>query len=208
MAVMPSAGGRPAKRGSDMLQAPPQDHMPDIALSCRRDGCGTPVEISDAGAISHLMHKLRELYHRSTLAADDAAQYWADTAVTSQNPLAPLAHVPGAMAALWTPDFAPTTATVLGAEGYGFTALRKQLIHFTTKACGGYCAFRRYQFQQVRDSRNLWSGRVHGTNWVSDQRVHRQGIAIPDLSPHACRYGTHRPYLVYVRWGFKGVKIP
>ncbi len=61
-----------------------------------------------------------------------AAQYWADIAVKSDHPAAPLAHVPGVFAVLWTPDTAPTTAITLATAGYGFAALPKNLIHFTT----------------------------------------------------------------------------
>lgn len=183
--------------------------MPDIALSCRRDGCGTSVEVSDAGAISHLMHRLRELYRQSTLAADDAAQYWADIAVTSQSPLAPLAHVPGAMAALWTPDVAPTTATVLGAAGYGFAALPRQLIHFTTKAGAagiarsGVINSSKFGIHGIF-GRGVYMARIgYPINGFID-KVSRFPIYLPTPA------GTVRivPYLVYVRWGFKGVKIP
>ncbi|CAM3824660.1 hypothetical protein [Paracidovorax anthurii] len=154
------------------------------------------------------MFKLRQLYRASTLAAHDAAQYWADVAATSKHPLAPLAHVPGMMAVLWTPDVAPTTATVLGAAGYGFAALPRQLIHFTTKA--GAAGITR-------------SGVIHASSYGLDgifgagvymarigrplngfiDKVSRIPIHIPTPA------GTVRivPYLVYVRWGTHGLKI-
>ncbi|WP_019701058.1 hypothetical protein [Paracidovorax oryzae] len=40
--------------------------MADNSLICRREGCGTPVQISDAGAVHRLMLKLRQLYVQST----------------------------------------------------------------------------------------------------------------------------------------------
>lgn len=43
-------------------------------------------------------------------AADEAAQYWADKAIETGNPLY---HIPGALAALWTPGASDNTATVL-----------------------------------------------------------------------------------------------
>jgi hypothetical protein len=41
---------------------------------------------------------------------DQAAQYWADKAVQTENPLY---NIPGAVAALWTPETSGTTASVL-----------------------------------------------------------------------------------------------
>lgn len=46
---------------------------------------------------------------------EEAAQYWADKAQATGNPLY---HVPGALAALWTPGASDNTATVLSL-GYG-----------------------------------------------------------------------------------------
>ncbi|MDA8520043.1 hypothetical protein [Acidovorax sp. NCPPB 4044] len=183
--------------------------MPDIALSCRRDGCGTPIKVSDAGAISHLMHRLRKLYRQSTLEADNAAQYWADTATTSRSPLAPLAHVPGVMAAVWTPDIAPITATVLGAAGYGFTALPKQLIHFTTKAGAAGIA----RSGAINSSTTLLNGFFGPGVYMA--RIGRPINGFIDRASRIPIYlptpaGTVRvvPYLVYVRWGVSGVRTP
>ena len=52
-----------------------------------------------------------------TEAGDRAAQYWADIAVKSDHPLASLAHVPGALAVLWTDETAVDTALTLGGGG-------------------------------------------------------------------------------------------
>ncbi|CAM3553098.1 hypothetical protein [Paracidovorax anthurii] len=183
--------------------------MADASISCRREGCGTPVQISDAGTISRFMFKLRQLYRQSTLAADNAAQYWADVAATSRSPLAPLAHVPGVFAALWTPDVAPTTATVLGAAGYGFAALPKNLIHFTTEA--GAAAIARTG--AINSSRFIQQG-IYGPG-VYMTRIGRplnlfidKASRVPIHLPTPA--GTVRiyPYFVYVRWGATGVKVP
>ena len=58
-------------------------------------------------------------YLPGTEAGDNAAQYWADIAVNSGHPLAPLAHVPGVFAALWTDETATNTAFTLGTAGVG-----------------------------------------------------------------------------------------
>ena len=58
-------------------------------------------------------------YLPGTEAGDNAAQYWADIAVKSDHPLAPLANVPGVFAALWTDQTATNTAFTLGTAGLG-----------------------------------------------------------------------------------------
>ena len=63
----------------------------------------------------------------------DAAQYWANIAVSSNHPLAPLAHVPGAFASLWTPDtYLQTSLTLSG--GYAARVLGP----FTTRGLPRY----------------------------------------------------------------------
>ncbi|WOI46978.1 hypothetical protein [Acidovorax sp. BLS4] len=182
--------------------------MPDIALTCRREGCGTPVEVSDAGTISHLMFKLRQLYRQSTLAADEAAQYWANVATTSDSSLAPLAHVPGVFAALWTPDVAPTTATVLGAAGYGFAALPKHLIHFTTTAGAAGIARTGVIHASRAGANGVFGPGVYMARLGPPLNMMIKEVAtVPIHLPTPA--GTVRilPYLVYVRWGGRGLKI-
>jgi hypothetical protein len=84
--------------------------------------------------LDNFLFQLGNLYRTTTQAGDNAAQYWADIAVTSKHPLAPMANIPGVFAALWTPKVAPTTAVTLATAGYGFAALPTHMIHFTTAA--------------------------------------------------------------------------
>ncbi|GKS97687.1 hypothetical protein [Acidovorax sp. SUPP2825] len=175
---------------------------------CLPDGCRKPVEVSDPGAMNKVLLKLQQLYRASTLAGDSAAQYWADIAVNSKSPLAPLAHVPGALAVLWTPDIAPTTALTLGTAGYGFAALPKNLIHFTTRAGAAGIA-----------RTGVINASPFGLDGIFGAGVYMARIGRPlngfiekvsripiHISTPA---GTVRivPYLVYVRWGLQGVKV-
>lgn len=177
-------------------------------LACRREDGGEPIQINDAGTMSHLLFKLRQLHRTSTLAAHDAAQYWADVAVTSKSPLAPLAHAPGMLSVLWTPDIAPTTAVILGGAGYGFAALPRHLIHFTTQAGAagiartGMIRASRYGLDGIFGA-GVYMARIgRPLNGFID-KVSRIPIHLPTPA------GTVRivPYLVYVRWGTAGVKI-
>lgn len=108
--------------------------MTSISLSCHPNGCNEPVNVSDPNEINRFLFTLGNLYRATTAAGDSAAQHWADIAVNSKHPLAPLANIPGVFAALWTPEVAPVTAVTLATAGYGFVALPKNLIHFTTAA--------------------------------------------------------------------------
>lgn len=182
--------------------------MTITSLSCRREGDGEPIQITDTVTVSHLLFKLRQLHRTSTLAAHDAAQYWADVAATSKSPLAPLAHAPGVLAVLWTPDIAPTTATVLGAAGYGFAALPKHLIHFTTQAGAAGIA----RTGMIRASGYGLDG-IFGAG-VYMARIGRplngfidKVSRIPIHIPTPAGTGRIVPYLVYVRWGTTAVKI-
>lgn len=78
--------------------------------------------------------RMQELYGASTKSGTRAAQYWADVSVNSKSPLAPLAAIPGAFAALWTPETAPKTALTIGSAVYTFGGLPARLTHFTTEA--------------------------------------------------------------------------
>ena len=80
------------------------------------------------------MPDMASLYRASTSAGENATQCWADIAVKSKHPLAPLANVRGVFAAICTPDFATATALTLATAGYGFAAVPKNLIHFTPEA--------------------------------------------------------------------------
>ncbi|GKT02263.1 hypothetical protein AVKW3434_22760 [Acidovorax sp. SUPP3434] len=182
--------------------------MTEQTLMCRRDGCSKPVEISDPGPMRRFILQLQQLYRASTLAGDNAAQYWADIAVNSRSPWAPLAHVLGAVAVLWTPEIAPTTALTLGTAGYGFAALPKNLIHFTTTAFAAGIA----RTGVIRASAFPRHG-IYGPG-VYMARIGRPinllvaaQARVPIML--ATPAGTARilPYLVYVRWGLNGVKV-
>ena len=54
-----------------------------------------------------------------TEVGDSAVKYWVDIAVNSDHPLAPLAHVPGIFAVLWTDETAANTVFTLGTAGTG-----------------------------------------------------------------------------------------
>lgn len=58
-------------------------------------------------------------YLPGTEAGDTAAQYWANIAVNSDHPFAPLANIPGVFAALWTDQTAASTSFTLGTAGLG-----------------------------------------------------------------------------------------
>jgi len=108
--------------------------MTSDSLTCQASPCSPSIVVSDQGPIDRLLTELSLIYRSTTAAGDSAAQYWADIAVSSKHPLAPLANIPGVFAALWTPEVAPTTAVTVATAGYGFAALPKNLVHFTTTA--------------------------------------------------------------------------
>lgn len=182
--------------------------MSHPSLTCHREGFNAPLRVTDRFIIDRFLFKLKQLYWQSTLAAEEATQYWADVATTSQSPLAPLAHVPGVFSALWLPDVAPTTATVLGTAGYGFAVLPKHLIHFTTSAGAAGIA---------------QSGLIHasraGAHGIFGPGVYMARVGLPlnmmikegaTIPIHlATPAGTVRilPYFVYVRWGSHALRI-
>ncbi|WP_217999665.1 hypothetical protein [Thauera butanivorans] len=182
--------------------------MENQSLSCYPHGCSQSVAVTDKGAIDTLLSRLGNLYRATTHAGDQAAQYWADIAVNSKHPLAPLANVPGVFAALWTPEVAPTTAVTLATAGYGFVALPKNLMHFTTASGARGIA----QSGMIRSSRFGMSGIFGPGVYMARKGLPLNGFikaqaTIPiHLSTPA---GTVRivPYLVYVRWGVGGVRI-
>lgn len=148
---------------------------------------------------------MTRLYRASTLAGIDAAQYWANIAVSSKHPLAPLANIPGVFAALWTPEVAPTTALTLATAGYGFAALPKHLVHFTT-ATGA---------RGIAASGSINATRFGlfgpGTYMASVGRpvnlFVRATARVPILLQTPA--GTVRmiPRLVYVRWGLSPIRL-
>jgi hypothetical protein len=180
--------------------------MTDKSISCHVNGCSSPEIISDKNLIDRALSQLGNLYRKSTRQGANSAQYWADIAVNSEHPLAPLANVPGVFATLWTPGVAPTTAITLATAGYGFAALPKSLVHFTT----------------VNGARGIAaSGLINSTRFglfgpgaymanvgrpinLFVQAKARTPILLPTPS------GTARiiPYLVYVRWGVAPIILP
>ena len=180
-----------------------------VELSCRVNNCTQTVRVAEQSTMRELLSKLKGAYESSTGAGDRAAQYWADIAVQSKHPLAPLAHVPGVFAALWTPEVAPQTALTLATAGYGFVGIPKHLIHFTTPV--GATAIRASGI--VRASSFPTHG-IYGTGvyMAAIGRPLNMIIAKQSTIPILliAPAGTVRifPYLVYVRWGARGVPIP
>ncbi|WP_263144004.1 hypothetical protein [Pseudomonas sp. RIT-PI-AD] len=181
------------------------------ALQCSPQDCNETYTVTNEGAIHRFVTQLANIYRLSTLRAEESSMYWADVATHSKSPLAPLAHVPGVFAALWTPEVAPTTAVTLGTAGYGFVGLPKNLIHFTTEA--GAASIRASGV--IRSSKvfsdgitgafgpGVYMARVgHPLNGIIKKEA---TVPIFLETPR----GTVRitPYLVYVRWGFNGVRI-
>ncbi|WP_225975993.1 hypothetical protein [Paracidovorax avenae] len=111
-------------------------------------------------------------------------------------------------AALWTPDIAPTTATVLSTAGYGFAALPKSLIHFTTKAGAAGIARTSVIHSSKFGLHGFFGPGVYMARFGRPLNMMiKEAATIPiHLSTPA---GTVRilPYLVYVRWGFNGVRM-
>lgn len=182
--------------------------MTTHSLSCREYGCSEPIGVSDKGVIDSFLFRLGNLYRMTTQAGDSAAQHWADIAVISKHPLAPLAHIPGVFAALWIPETAPSTAVTLATVGYGFAALPKHMIHFTTAEVARGIA----QTGIINSSRFGMSG-IFGPGVY----MARTGLPLNVFIKARATFpillntpsGTVRvvPHLVYVRWGFGGVKI-
>ncbi|WP_227469607.1 MULTISPECIES: hypothetical protein [Delftia] len=183
--------------------------MASTIITCSVGGGKESFNISDKNTLNRLMLKLCQLYVQSTQAADEATQYWADVATQSQSPLAPLAHVPGAFAALWTPEVAPTTAAVLSTAGYGFAALPRSLTHFTTKAGAAGIAGTGVINSSKFGLNGLFGPGVYMARLGRPLNLMiKEPAKIPIYLPTPA--GTVRilPYVVYVRWGFSGVKAP
>lgn len=179
--------------------------MASSSISCQRSGCGSAIEIQDKNFVIDFLYQMENLYRSTTSAGSNATQYWADIAVKSRHPLAPLANIPGVFSALWTPEVAPTTALTLATAGYGFAALPKNLVHFTTAAgARGITA----------------SATINATRFgLFGPGAYMASIGRPlNLFVRATARvpiflttpaGTARiiPYLVYVRWGLAPVVL-
>lgn len=180
--------------------------MAPQSISCQRFGCAPAVEISDRITIDRFLGEMTNLYRASTTAGDNATRYWADIAVKSKHPLAPLASIPGVFAALWTPEVAPTTAVTLATAGYGFAALPKNLVHFTTVAGA----------RGITASATINATRFGlfgpGTYMATVGRPLNLFVRATARFPIylATPAGTVRiiPYLVYVRWGLEPIVFP
>lgn len=180
--------------------------MSDNTLSCHLNGCNNPVSVSDKSAINRILFQLGNLYRSTTSAGDNAAQYWAGIAVKSEHPLAALAHIPGVFAALWTPEVAPTTAVTLATAGYGFAALPKNLVHFTT-AAGARGIAASGSINTTRFGLFGPGAYMARTGRPLNLFVRAQARTPIYLSTPA---GTARiiPRLVYVRWGTSPILLP
>lgn len=180
--------------------------MSSSTITCKTSTCGVPIDISEGRSVSSFFSQMTRLYHSTTAAGDNAAQYWADIAVNSKHPLASLAHVPGVFAALWTPDVAPTTAFTLATAGYGFAALPKNLVHFTTvSGAKGIAAS-----SSINSTRfGLFGPGVYMASVGRPVNLFIRAVAKTPIYL-ATPMGTARivPYLVYVRWGLKPVVLP
>lgn len=181
--------------------------MPSIqtpTLVCEATGC-RPREL-DRDPAEQVLVGLRSLYESSVNAGDSAAQYWADLAEHSDSPFAPLAHVPGAFAALWVPDTAPATATTLSLAAYGFVGVPRTLVHFTTAAGARGIA----HTGAINATRiGLFGPGVYLTAIGRPLNLFVRAVAktpLQVLTPG----GTVRilPYLVYVRWGLAPLALP
>jgi hypothetical protein len=154
------------------------------------------------------MADLQKGYRASTQAGVRSAQYWADVSVHSKSPLAPLASIPGAFAALWTPETAPTTALTLGSAMYTFGGLPAKLTHFTTEAGAAGIA----SDGAILASRGL--GGVFGPG-VYMARLGpplnlfiRAAARIPIMLETPAGTARIIPYMVYVRWGTAPLLVP
>ena len=182
------------------------------ALQCSPQGCDETYTVTGESAIRSFIAQLANIYRLSTLRAEESSMYWADIASNSESPLAPLANVPGVFAALWTPEVAPTTAATLGTAGLGFVGLPKHLVHFTTEA--GAASIRASGV--IRSSKMFTNGSYTGVfgPGVYMARIGRplNGIIKKEATVPIfleTPKGTVRiiPYMVYVRWGYNGVRI-
>jgi hypothetical protein len=180
--------------------------MEDQSISCYPQGCSQSVVVKGVGAIDTLLSRLSRLYRTSTQVGDRAAQYWADIAVNSKHPLAPLAHIPGVFAALWTPEVAPTTAVTLATAGYGFAALPRNLVHFTTMSGARGIA--------ASKSINATRFGLFGPGVYMASAGRPVNLFVRASARHPIFLdtpaGTVRiiPKLVYVRWGVVPVALP
>lgn len=180
--------------------------MTSRSISCQPSGCGPAIKIPKSSSVDNFLHEMTRLYRASTAEGDSAAQYWADMAVNSSSPFAPLANIPGVFAALWTPEVAPTTAITLATAGYGFVALPKNLVHFTT-AVGA---------RGIATSATINSTRFGlfgpGAYMAAIGRPINLFVRATARVPIylATPAGTTRiiPYLVYVRWGVAPIILP
>lgn len=175
------------------------------SISCQENDCGPEIAVPETSA-SSFIDELASLYRTTVSAGDNAAQYWADIAVKSKHPLAPLANVPGVFAALWTPEVAPTTAVTLATAGYGFAALPKSMVHFTTAAgARGIVADGAINATRM----GLFGPGTYMTLVGRPLNLFVRATArIPIIL--ATPAGTVRiiPRLVYVRWGLSRVVLP
>lgn len=166
---------------------------------------GQTIGVSDKKTNESLLDKLTNLYRASTQAGHNATEYWADIAVNSDHPMAPLANIPGVFSALWTPEVAPQTTLTLGSAGLGFVSLPKSLVHFTTAAgARGITTSARINASRF----GLFGPGVYlaSTGRPLNLFVRAQAkIPISVSTPS----GTVRiiPRLVYVRWGLSPILV-
>jgi hypothetical protein len=159
--------------------------------------------------------RMQESYRASTNSGTRAAQYWADVSVNSKSSFAPLAAIPGAFAALWTPETAPKTALTIGSAVYTFGGVPARLTHFTTEAGAAGIA----DAGVINASRGAFAG-IPGLGGLFGPGVYMARIGPPlNLFIRAASRvpivletpaGTARiiPYLVYLRWGTAPILLP
>jgi hypothetical protein len=180
--------------------------MTDKTISCYRNNCSKHVEVREDSVVDSFLSKLKTLYDSTTAAGDSSTQYWVDIAVNSEHPLAPLAHIPGVFAALWTPEVAPSTAVTLATAGYGFAALPKNLVHFTTvTGSRGIASTGTINASKI----GLFGPDVYLTSVGRPVNLFVRASAKTPIIV-STPAGTVRilPKLVYVRWGLSPLVLP
>jgi hypothetical protein len=161
------------------------------------------------------MTDLQKGYRASTQAGVQSTQYWADVSVKSKSPLAPLACIPGAFAALWTPETAPSTALTLGSAMYTFGGLPAKLTHFTTEAgaagiaSDGAVLASRGAFAGIPRLGGLFGPGVYMARLGPPLNLFiRAAARIPIVLETPAGTARIIPYLVYIRWGTAPLLVP
>jgi hypothetical protein len=175
-------------------------------LICHPNGCATSAVVSDREVIRQFLNQLANLYRATTATGSNASHYWADTGDDcSEYPLSPLAHVPGVLAALWTPYVVPVDASTIGVASYGFTALSKGMMRLTTVAGANGIAM---LGGNGTDKLGLFGPSMHiaGIGRPTSLFV-RAEARMPIMVPTSSGIVRVVPRLVYVRCGSSPIRL-